>query len=229
MALLAAIAVAFAWTIFRINADASLRGTLTAAKARLLAVENGVVQGWAKTYMAKPWTPHDIAEVWSSTLADVHDETKRLYQVIPVTASPLAALSTATEIGEHFISPSTVGSAGTAVWQIGRLNDAIQQQSLFNAMHAPARYRALELGRGRTIDAIARSAAEINTHVHEMLGDAATNWYAELRDGVAHDLWKIERNERFCTRVVCLRPWLVVGDLSAVSVVVGAALVAFLT
>lgn len=165
--------------------------------------------------MATPWPTDKLASVASTTFANVSDPAERLYQVIPVTTTPLVALATATEIGDNFVSPSTLAHAGTALWQIERLNAAIDQQTLFNAVHGPARYRALKLG--RSVEAIALAAAEINVDLHGRLGDAATTWYAELRDAVAHDLWKVERNQRLWTRVMCLRPWMVVGDLGAIS------------
>jgi hypothetical protein len=226
--LLSAIAIAAAWTIFRFNADASLKNTLTAARARLLAVKEGVVDGWGVSYMQKTWPAAEVAKAQVAAEECVRDPEQWMYQVIPVSTTPLDVLATATEIGDAVISPSTVGSAGTAVWQLTRINHAIHAQTQFNAAHAVDRRRALAVGDGDALEAIARAAGEINGYVHSMLGEGAAGWYAELRDRVKHDLWKVERNERFCARVICLRPWLVGGDVAVACLLAWAILDALL-
>ena len=216
--LVSTIAIAAAWTIFRFNTDAALRNTLTAAKARLLAVKEGVLDGWGRSYMQAPWPPQRVAQAQAEGAAHIRDPAKWMYQVIPVSTTPLDALATATEIGDLVIEPKTVGSAGTAVWQIARINHAIHQQTMFNAFHTVERQRALASDDGsQAIDAMALAAGEINAYLHSMIGEGATGWYADLHERVEHDLWKIRRNERFFARVICLRPWLVAGDVGALA------------
>lgn len=191
--LLAAGAVLVAWVVFRLERAASRQRERGAAREVLLAVQRGIVEGlpdqgipgWGEIYFSTIYDGREALRRSVATRAAV--EQRNWDQVFVVPTAPLELLATTS--GGGLISEETVFAANFALWRVMVFNQYVQQQGLFNALHAaeildPAtteeRLRTLgiaagNLSEGLHLDGIGHANAE-------------GGWYDRLKKAVASDI-----------------------------------------
>jgi hypothetical protein len=212
--LFTASAVVLAWLTFRLERGASRQRDRAAALAVLRAVQQGIVEGlpgqrgWGEFYFA---TIYDSRETQRRALETRGMVEKHGWdQVFVVPTAPLELLATSNHGG--LISEETVFAANLALWRVEIFNQLVQQQAMFNAVHAPEILDRNTTGDRLTILGIV--AGNLSQGIHaDGIGraNAEGGWYDRLKKAVAADVERLGEAAQ--------EPWwrseprLLVGDL----------------
>lgn len=202
--LLTTVALVVAWILFRLERGAARRRDIAAAKATLIAVKRGVLegmpelgltfQGWGSVYFSVVYDVRAALDrgVEARTLV----ERGGSYQVYPVPSEPLELLSTSPSGGE-LISEETVFAANFALWRVAVFNHLVDKQTRFNERHA-AEIADPSISAARR-SVIARAAEELNIGLHlDGIGEAAKEdgWWTRLTRAVEENIAALEQANR---------------------------------
>ena len=173
--LLGVVALALAWTTFRLERFGARQREVYGARALLMAVnqalvsdEEGLHRGWGQIYFTTVYTPGD-------SLIEVGQRAKRqaemgaFDQVFVVPTEPLEKLATTDAAGD-LISEETVAAANFGLWRVHVFNQLVLQQTVFNALtHS-------ELVNAETTEARKNAIAESATRISQMLPPLRRRW-----------------------------------------------------
>jgi hypothetical protein len=199
---LAALALIVAWVIFRLERFASRRREIAGARAALVAVQRGMIEGmpelgsdyrgWGEVYFT---TVYSLQEAMRRGQESSEAIQKRGWdQVFVVPTEPLAHLATTTS---DLISEETIFAANFGLWRVEVFNQLVLKQSAFNVRHA---VEIVDPGTPRERrQALANAAHEISAYLHhDGIGGAGTDegWYGRLKRAVAADVARLRQMER---------------------------------
>jgi hypothetical protein len=192
-------------------------------------VQRGIVEGlpdqeipgWGEIYFSTIYDGREALRRSVATRAAV--ENREWDQVFVVPTAPLELLATTS--GGGLISEETVFAANFALWRVMVFNQHVQQQGLFNALHAAEILDPVTTAERLTTLGVA--AGDLSEGLHlDGIGHANADggWYDRLKKAVASDIERLGE--------LAAEPWwhhggerhLLVGDIG-VAVVWLAALV----
>ena len=195
-----ALALAVAWFAFRVERASSRRRDIQAARAALVAVKRGMVEGrpaggdpyfgWGTIYFGNEYNAVTAYNAGLDAARLV--EQGGSYQVFAVPSAPLERLATAGGVGD-LISEETIFAANFALWRVGVFNQLVEKQTAFNVQHA-AEISDDSLPAG-TRKAISLAAQELNIALHlDGIGLAARpdGWFGGLTAAVNDDVARLD-------------------------------------
>lgn len=224
----AIIGLALAWLLYRLERAATRGREIDAARAVLLGVKRGMVDGfgdeigWGDRYFARNWTEEDALKRAMHDIKELME--KRYAQVLVVPTAPVEALIVST-FAADLISEETVFLANIGLWHLEVFNQLVEQQTDMLALHLPDIYDEKVDDRRRY--AIAEAIGSHTRLLHRRgVGEpwADDGWYRRLRASVDADLARLERARKAKLYPLGERR-LVVGDALAVAAVTATALV----
>jgi hypothetical protein len=166
---LGVVALALAWTTFRLERLGTRQREIHGARALLVAVnqalvsdEEGLHRGWGQIYFTTTYTPGEsLKEIGQRAQ---HQAQRGVFdQVFVVPTEPLEKLATTDAAGD-LISEETVAAANFGLWRVHVFNQLVLQQTVFNAL-THSELRDAETSQARK-DAIAQSAKHISQVLH---------------------------------------------------------------
>jgi hypothetical protein len=197
--ILAAIAVAVAWLVFRLERSATRSREISAARNALLAVRRGMVEGlpdqgvpgWGDIYFR---TIYDGTQALRRGLeARKAVEEGKWDQVFVVPTEPLEHLASASSAGPGLISEETIFAANFALWRVHVFNQFVQEQTSFNVQHATEILDTNTTKERRLTLAV--TADSISQYLHlDGVGAASApgGWYDRLKKGLAADIERLD-------------------------------------
>jgi hypothetical protein len=213
---IALLAITVLWLIYEIQALASSRRDVVGARAVLVGVKHGMVEGWGELFFSTEWTAENAKR---RAQADFDSIQKRTFgQVFLVPTQPIASLLASPAAGD-LIRSETIEAANIALYRIGAFNQLVQKQTDFNARHLPDIVdEQLPAPRRK---ALAHAAYKISYMLHvDGVGtaNAAGGWYRKFKDAVESNITALDAS-----------PWWnrIALDLAIVVVIAAAALVAW--
>jgi len=195
-------ALAAAWLVYRLERAAARRRQVSSARAVLLGVWRGMVEGhaggpgWGELYVMT----NDAEGAATAAASIAQDAPPARYARVPVLpTAPLAALISSAHAGD-LVSAETIYFANIGLWHLEVFNQLVVQQS-----HLVAQYDAKvfekKLGERRR-SLIARaigSQASVSNRagVGEPFADGS--WYRQLRESLEVDIARLdaERGKRW--------------------------------
>jgi hypothetical protein len=200
-ALIGVIALALAWTTFRIERFTARQRQIDGAHALMTAVRQALVSrrqdgeaqlGWGQIYFSNIYVPgfKPLKEIGERAIHMAR--MGRFDQVLVVPTEPLEKLAT-TDTGGDLISAETVAAANHGLWRVHIFNQLVYQQTVFNAV-THSELRDADTTEARK-EAIAQSAKIISQMLHQYgIGDADApgGWYDRLKTGLRDDVSRLE-------------------------------------
>jgi hypothetical protein len=196
----AVVGLVLAWLLYRLERAATRRREIDGARAVLLGVKRGMVDGfagepgWGDRYFARNWTEDQARE------RAVHDITelmeRRYSQVLVVPTTPLHALIGSSFAGD-LISEETVYLANIGLWHLDVFNQLVSQQTTMLAQHLPDVFDE-ETSAARRY-ALAEAIGSQARLLHRRgVGEpwSEEGWYRRLRASVDADLERLDRLRR---------------------------------
>jgi hypothetical protein len=221
---LAAFGLVLAWLLYRLEVAVSWRREVSAARAVLLGVKRGMVEGvgrddvgWAEHYFR---TGYDAQAAADRAAVDNAAVMSRGHSyVFKVPTEPLELLIASPATGE-LVSDETVFAANVGLWRIGVFNQFVDMQTLFYARFFPDVVSPSTEQDRRA--ALAMSAEAISTLLHgQGIGEANVTggWYQRLKAAIDADIARLD-HERSVPLLSYRRDrWLALGDLAAIGLV----------
>jgi hypothetical protein len=192
--------LAAAWLLYRLERAATRRREITAARAVLVGLWRGMVDGyggrpgWGELYFTTNYTDEAAAKSGKSMAEDVL-RTRRS-QVVVVPTGPLEALIASAHAGD-LISEATIYFANIGLWHLEVFNQLVVQQSHLLAQHL-VRILDERLGERRR-SLIANAIGSQATVLHRRgIGDPFTDggWYRQLKESLQSDIARLDAELR---------------------------------
>jgi hypothetical protein len=223
--LLAAVAVLVAWAVFRLDRHAQRQSVLQDARARLLGVQHGMVEGdgdqpgWGEVYFAARYAGLEAVARAEQTRSLIRKG--GIDQVFVVPTEPVARLATARGVGEDLISERTIAAASILLWRLHVFNQLVGQLSRYNAQYLAEIIDEETPPERREV--LAHAGFALSRMLHgDGIGTASEQggWYAEFKAAVASDIKRLRDLERFRWPGDRRERHLAVGDLLAAAFMV---------
>jgi hypothetical protein len=196
----AIIGLALAWLLYRLERAATRGREIKAARAVLVGVHRGMVDGlgeepgWGERYFA---TNYSDAAALGVALDTGNAVRKGSYQqVLVVPTAPLEALIASGYAGDLITEP-TVYYANLGLWHLAVFNQLVEQQTALVGQHL-VEIKDPDLAAEQR----ERIATAVTAQAHMLhrrgVGEPFTEegWYRRLKDAVACDITRLDRQLR---------------------------------